>query len=103
MEFKEELVLISNLDAMLSMDSGNGHLAANYGVPVVTLWGLTHPYTGFAPVGQAPEHWLLPDLQKYPAIPTSVYGKKIPKGYEDAMRSIPAEKVVKRLEDLLQL
>lgn len=102
-QFQEEIGLISNLDAMLAMDSGNGHLAANFGVPVITTWGLTHPFTGFAPIGQPSENWLLPDLQKYPAIPTSVYGKKIPKGYEDVMRTIPPEEVVKRLEDVLQL
>lgn len=98
--FEEELSLISNLDAMLSMDSGNGHLAANFGVPVVTLWGLTHPFTGFAPFRQPENHWLLPDLVKYPAIPTSVYGKDIPEGYEDAMRSIPPGKVVEKLREI---
>ena len=99
--FEEELRLISNLDLMLSMDSGNGHLAANYRVPVVTLWGLTHPYTGFAPFGQPSENWLLPDLEKYSAIPTSVYGKEIPRGYEEVMRSIPPEKVVLKIKEKL--
>src|SRR5690606_15852999 len=47
LELSEELELISNLDAMLSMDSANAHMAANYGIPVVTLWGVTHPYAGF--------------------------------------------------------
>lgn len=103
LSFQEELTLISNLDAMLSMDSGNGHLAANYGVPVITLWGLTHPYTGFAPIGQPSENWLLPDLKKYPAIPTSIYGNKIPKGYEDAMGSISPEEVVGKVEFVLDL
>ena len=102
LSFQEELTLISNLDAMLSMDSGNGHLAANFGVPVITLWGLTHPFTGFAPIGQPGENCLLPDLQKYPEIPTSVYGNKIPKGYEDAMRTIDPEEVVKKLETVLK-
>jgi len=37
--FPEELQLISNLEVMLSMDSGNGHLAAMFGVDVITLWG----------------------------------------------------------------
>ncbi|RZJ27036.1 MAG: ADP-heptose--LPS heptosyltransferase RfaF, partial [Flavobacterium sp.] len=37
--FRQELQLISNLDVMLSMDSGNAHIAAMYGVPTVTLWG----------------------------------------------------------------
>ena len=101
--FREELALISNLDAMLSMDSGNGHLAANYGVPVITLWGLTHPYTGFAPFKQPSSNSLLPDLEQYPQIPTSIYGNKVPDGYYDVMRSIPAERVVEKIEEILQL
>lgn len=101
--FKEELDLISNLDGMLSMDSGNGHLAANYGIPVITLWGLTHPYTGFAPFAQPSENSLLPDLDRYPQIPTSVYGDKVPDGYYDAMRSISPEIVVQKIEEVLNL
>ncbi|MDX1602741.1 MAG: glycosyltransferase family 9 protein, partial [Salinimicrobium sediminis] len=102
LSFEEELSLISNLDAMLSMDSGNGHLAANYAVPVITLWGLTHPYTGFAPFRQPETNFLLPDLEKYPAIPTSIYGKEIPQGYEDVMRSIPPQSVVQRIKEVLE-
>lgn len=101
--FAEELAFISNLDAMLSMDSGNGHIAANYGIPVVTMWGLTHPYTGFAPFGQPGSNWILPDLEKYPAIPTSIYGKTVPEGYEDVMRSIPPETVVQKIKKVLCL
>ena len=99
--FKEELSLISNLDLMISMDSGNGHLAANYGVPVITLWGLTHPFTGFAPFRQPETNFLLPDLEKYPAIPTSIYGKEIPEGYEEVMRTIPPQLVVQRIKEVL--
>ena len=102
LSFERELALISNLDAMLSMDSGNGHLAANYGVPVITLWGLTHPYTGFAPFRQPESNSLLPDLQKYPAIPTSIYGKDIPQGYEEVMRSIPPQRVVEKIREILE-
>ncbi|WP_029036352.1 glycosyltransferase family 9 protein [Salinimicrobium xinjiangense] len=101
LDFEEELALISNLDAMLSMDSGNGHLAANYGLPVISLWGLTHPYTGFAPFRQPDANFLLPDLQKYPAIPTSIYGKDIPQGYEEVMRSIDPQKVVEKVKEVL--
>ena len=99
--FDEELSLISQLDAMLSMDSGNGHLAANFGVPVITLWGLTHPYTGFAPFRQPDENSLLPDLKRYPAIPTSIYGKNIPAGYEEVMNTIPSQKVVDKIKEVL--
>ncbi|MFO7720227.1 MAG: glycosyltransferase family 9 protein [Gillisia sp.] len=98
LSFEEELALISNLDVMLSMDSGNAHLAAMYGIPVITLWGVTHPYAGFSAFNQPPENNLLPDLNKYPKIPTSVYGNKFPEGYEDVMRSISPLKVVEKLK-----
>lgn len=101
LRFSEELSLISNLDAMLSMDSGNAHLAAIFGIPVITIWGVTHPYAGFKAFNQPMENCILPDLDKYPKIPTSVYGNKVPEGYEDVMRSIPPEKVIQKvLENL---
>ncbi|WP_435578820.1 glycosyltransferase family 9 protein [Gilvibacter sp.] len=93
LKFPQELDLISNLDGMLAMDSGNGHLVANFGLPVYTIWGVTHPYLGFAPFGQNEGNWLLPDLEKYPAIPTSAYGKDYPSGYKNAINSIPSQKV----------
>lgn len=101
LKFDEELSLISNLNVMLSMDSGNAHLAAMYGVPVITLWGVTHPYAGFKAFNQPMENCILPDLQKFPKIPTSIYGNFVPKGYEDVMRSIPPEKVVKKIKSPL--
>lgn len=101
--FEEELALISNLDAMISMDSANGHMAANFAVPVISLWGLTHPYTGFAPFKQPKANQLYPDLEKYPLIPTSVYGTKTPPGYEEAMRSISPETVVGKVKEVLAL
>lgn len=101
LNFEEELALISNLDAMLSMDSGNAHMAAMYGVPVVSLWGVTHPYTGFKAFGQPMENCLLPDLKKYPQIPTSVYGNKYPEEYADAMRSIEPDKVSQKVLQVL--
>ena len=103
LRFDEELALISNLDAMLSMDSGNAHLAAMYGIPVITLWGVTHPYTGFKPFEQAFENCILPDLNKYPQIPTSIYGNKVPDGYEDVMRTISPESVVLKVNSILNI
>ncbi|MBT8295531.1 MAG: glycosyltransferase family 9 protein [Gramella sp.] len=101
LRFAEELSLISNLDTMLSMDSGNAHLAAIFGIPVVSIWGVTHPFAGFRSFNQPMENCILPDLDKYPKIPTSVYGDKVPEGYEDVMRSIPPETVIEKvLENL---
>ncbi|MDT0555551.1 glycosyltransferase family 9 protein [Patiriisocius hiemis] len=96
LSFEEELALISNLDGMIAMDSGNGHLAAMFGVPVLTLWGVTHPYLGFTPFNQPRENQLISNREKYPLLPTSVYGNKYPKGYENAMQSIPVKLVVEK-------
>jgi len=101
LSFKEELALISNLDVMLSMDSGNGHLAAMYGVPVISLWGVTHPFAGFAPFGQNPENNIVSNRTKYPLIPTSIYGNKFPEGYEDAMQTILQQDVVTKILEIL--
>ncbi|WP_152286060.1 glycosyltransferase family 9 protein [Flavicella marina] len=100
-KLKEELLLISNLDCMLSMDSGNGHFSALYGVPTVTLWGGTHPYAGFTPFNQPKENSFIPDLKKYPHIPYTVYGNKMLEGYEDAMRTIEPEKVCNRINKII--
>jgi ADP-heptose:LPS heptosyltransferase len=97
LKFNQELQLISNLDVMLSMDSGNAHIAAMLGVKVITLWGATHPFAGFAPFNQPLENCLTSDREKYPLLPTSVYGNKKVEGYEDVMRSISVESIVKKL------
>jgi len=94
LKFRQELQLISNLDVMLSMDSGNAHIAAMFGVKVITLWGATHPYAGFSPFNQPLENALISDRNLFPKLPTSVYGNKKVKGYEDAMRTIPVADVV---------
>ena len=99
--FIDELSLISNLDLMLSMDSANGHLATNYGIPVVTVWGVTHPYAGFAPYGQPEEYALVSNTERYPLIPTSVYGNKHPKGYENAIETIAPERIVNMIKRIL--
>lgn len=100
-KFQQELKLISNLDVMLSMDSGNAHIAAMLGVKVITLWGATHPYAGFLPFNQKIEEALVSDRTKFPLLPTSVYGNKIVPGYEDVMRTISPDKVVSSIQSQL--
>lgn len=100
-KFQQELKLISNLDVMLSMDSGNAHIAAMLGVKVVTLWGATHPYAGFLPFNQSLENALTSDRNQYPKLPTSVYGNKMVEGYEDAMKTILPQQVVEKVVEQL--
>ena len=98
LKFKEELEVISNLDMMLSMDSGNAHIAAMLGVKVITLWGATHPYAGFKPFNQPDDFCLTSDRAQYPLLPTSVYGNKKVEGYEDAMRTILPETITTKIK-----
>jgi len=56
---KEELEIISRLDLMVSVDSSNGHMAANYGVPTLTIWKSTTPDNGYTPFMQTKENSFL--------------------------------------------
>ncbi|MDM1043727.1 glycosyltransferase family 9 protein [Myroides sp. 1354] len=97
-----EMNLIQHLDVMLSMDSGNAHIAAMLGVKVVTLWGATHPYAGFAPFNQPADYCITADREKYPLLPTSVYGNKKVEGYDEAMRTIEPSTVCKKVNKVAQ-
>jgi ADP-heptose:LPS heptosyltransferase len=97
-KFHQELELISNLDVMLSMDSGNAQIAAMLGVKLITLWGATHPFAGFLSFNQPIENALVSDRNQFPKLPTSVYGNKKVEGYEEAMRTIPVEQVVRSIK-----
>ena len=98
---KQELVIISNLNVMLSMDSGNAHIAAMLGVKVITLWGATHPFAGFKPFNQPDDFCMTSDRKQFPFLPTSVYGNKKVESYENAMRSILPETVVSKINSIL--
>tara|TARA_R110002073_G_scaffold216229_2_gene376479 strand:- start:44147 stop:45178 length:1032 start_codon:yes stop_codon:yes gene_type:complete len=101
LSFKEEIELISSLDIMVSMDSGNAHLAAAHNIKTITLWGVTHPFAGFAPYNQPLDYCILPDLKKYPKIPCSIYGNKVFDGYENTIESISPNEVIKKVTAIL--
>lgn len=101
LSLNEEMDVISNLDVMVSMDSGNAHIAAMLGVKVITIWGVTHPFAGFTPFDQPDDYALLPDRHQYPKIPTSVYGNKYPEGYKEAAGNITPERIIKKVQSIL--
>ena len=70
---EQELILINNLDVMLSMDSAGMHLASLEGTPVVSIWGATHHYAGFLSYGQSEENIVADDIE---CRPCSVYGNR---------------------------
>lgn len=95
-----ELILMSHLDVMISMDSANMHMASITGTPVVSVWGATHPYAGFMGWGQNPDNAVQADM---PCRPCSIYGNKpCLRGDCLCMSSIPPEEIVGRVEIVLR-
>lgn len=94
--FAEELAVIARLDILISMDSANMHLASMYGVPVVSIWGGTHPWLGFYGWGQDPAMAVQTDL---PCRPSSVFGNKPCPVHGEAgcMQEISPEMIVERV------
>lgn len=101
LSLNDELDAISNLDAMLSMDSGNAHIAAMLGVKVITIWGVTHPFAGFSPFNQPEDYALHSNKDQFPEIPTSVYGNKYPESYKEASASILPDTIIEKLKSTI--
>ncbi|HCN83372.1 MAG TPA: heptosyltransferase [Sphingobacteriaceae bacterium] len=72
-DLEGELNFISRLDLMISMDSLGMHLASLKGIPVVSVWGATHPFAGFLGYGQDIKDAVQMDLG---CRPCSIYGNK---------------------------
>ena len=70
---QQEMILMSHLDVMVSMDSANMHLASICGTRVVSVWGATHPFAGFMGWHQSIGDAVQLDL---PCRPCSIYGNR---------------------------
>ncbi len=96
---EQELILMSHLDVMVSMDSGNMHLASLTGTPVVSIWGATHPYAGFLGWGQSENNIIQAELD---CRPCSIFGqKKCRRGDFACMNSITPDTIVRKVEQIL--
>jgi ADP-heptose:LPS heptosyltransferase len=96
---QQELVLISHLDVMISMDSANMHLASLTGTPVISIWGATHPYAGFMGWGQSKENAIQVDLD---CRPCSIFGQKpCRRGDYACLNNIKPETIVEKTNTLL--
>ena len=71
--FREQLELMATLRVMISMDSANMHLASLVRLPVVSVWGATHPYCGFLGWHQEERNAVQLNLS---CRPCSVFGNK---------------------------
>ena len=98
---QQELILMSHLQVMVSMDSSNMHMASLVGLPVVSVWGATHPYAGFMGWGQSQENAVQVDLD---CRPRSIFGQKpCRRGDFACMRSIPPTAIIEKVERILRL
>ena len=97
--FADELGLIGSLDLMVSMDSANMHFASALGVPVVSIWGATHPDFGFYGIGQDRANALCAGLRCQPC---SAFGQR-PCRHGDyrCLAAIAPEAVAARVEAVL--
>lgn len=96
----QELALMSHLDAMVSMDSANMHLASMVGTPVVSIWGATHPYAGFMGWKQSEENAVQLPLD---CRPCSVYGNRhcpMDRNYE-CIRTIGPDAIVEKIKKVI--
>ena len=97
----QELILMSHLDVMISMDSSNMHLASLTNTPVVSIWGATHPYAGFMGWGQSEDNAVQIPLD---CRPCSIFGQKpCLRGDYACMRNIAPETIVEKVEKVLRV
>lgn len=97
---RKELILMSHLDVMLSMDSANVHLASLAATPVITIWGSTHPYAGFMGWAQDKGNNVQLDLR---CRPCSIYGnRKCLRGDMACLKNIPPELIVAKTEAVMR-
>ncbi len=95
----QELIIMSHLDVMLSMDSANMHLASLTAIPVVSVWGATHPYAGFMGYNQPQENTIQLELD---CRPCSIYGQKpCQRGDYACLNNIPPERIVERIVSII--
>jgi len=98
--FTDELALMSKCNVMLTMDSANMHLASLAGLPVVSIWGATHPNCGFMGWHQALKDTVQLDLD---CRPCSVYGEKKCKfGDYHCMTDIGPELILTKVKKVLE-
>lgn len=99
LNLSNELLLMYYMDVMISMDSANMHLASIVQVPVVSIWGATHPSLGFYGFKQDPDNAIQIDLD---CRPCSVYGE-VPcvRGDYACMNGINEQVIVDKVEDIL--
>jgi ADP-heptose:LPS heptosyltransferase len=102
LKMAEEIALMHQLDLMICTDSSNMHLAALSGIPLLSIWGGTHPDVGFAPYDYGGENILQISRKELPCRPCSVFGTETcHRGDFACLTRITVPDVMGRVEKLL--
>lgn len=95
----DDLLTMSRLRVIVSMDSANMHLASLVGLRCVSVWGATHPFAGFLGYGQSEDDCVALPLS---CRPCSIYGNKPCKtGDFQCMNGLQPDVIVARIEAIL--
>lgn len=95
----QELILMSHLDVMVTMDSANMHLASLTATPVISVWGATHPYAGFMGWNQREDIAVQARLD---CRPCCIYGeRKCFRGDYECLNLIQPDDIVRRIEAVI--
>ena len=100
LKLDDELALMNNLDVMLCMDSANMHLSSLMAVPVVSVWGATHPYSGFLGWKQSMDNCVGVDFSCRPC--TAHSDRKCKYGDYRCLESLHSSKIIEVIEKILE-
>jgi ADP-heptose:LPS heptosyltransferase len=102
LSLNDELVFMSKLDMMISMDSSNMHMAALVGTKVISIWGSTDPLGGFAAWMQPENLSIRIPVDELTCRPCTIYGKGDCKRLDFAcMTWLTPEMVYKKIDKLI--
>ena len=99
LQLDDELALMNSLDVMVCMDSANMHLASLMAVPVVSIWGATHPYSGFLGWKQSMDNCVGVDFSCRPC--TAHSDRKCKYGDYRCLESLHSSKIIEVIERIL--
>lgn len=100
---REEMQLLRNLSVLIGMDSGNMHIASLVGIPVISIWGGTHPGLGFKALYQPDKNSIQLSLENQKGCKFSVYGTSKPQLKESPYFCIQKIKVKSVIDRLLAI
>ena len=95
---EEGMAIVSEAKLVISGDTGFMHAAALMHVPLISLWGATHPVLGFGPW---PPHKNQREVITKGKTPLSKHGK-VPQYASNPMRELDTEEVKSAIAEILQ-